>query len=113
MPADAVVIRMIREGDVARIARSSDDTQDWAADSRFVDLAHEIAINVVSIADDRSKAQVFVSAGANARLPVMSVKNSLAHKFDLTQGLRKSRRRRRFRQRARSADNPPHPHLMP
>jgi len=89
MPADAVVIRMLREGDVPRIAWSTDDNQDWVLDSRFVDLAHEIAITVASIAPDRSKADIFVSAGANARLTVMSVKNSLAHKFDLTQGLRR------------------------
>ena len=50
MPADAVVIRMLREGDVPRIAWSSDDDQDWVLDSRFVDLAHEIAITVASIA---------------------------------------------------------------
>jgi len=89
MPADAVVIRMLREGDVPRIAWSTDDNQDWVLDSRFVDLAHEIAITVASIAPDRSKADIFVSAGANARLAVMSVKNSLAHKFDLSQGLRR------------------------
>jgi hypothetical protein len=108
--ADAIVIHMLREGDVARIAWSSADDQAWRPASRFVDLARGIALSVVSVAPDKSRADVLISAGANARLPLMSVRKTLAHKVDLTKGLRAITPRAPFRResvRDRLLDNPP------
>ena len=107
--ADAVVIHMMRDGDVARIAWSADN-QAWQANSTFSDLARGIAISVVFIAPDRSKADILVSAGASARLPAISVRKSLTHKFDLTGGLRAIRPQPPYRPdsvRDRLLDNPP------
>jgi hypothetical protein len=100
---------MMRDGDVARIAWSADN-QAWQANSTFSDLARGIAISVVLIAPDRSKADILVSAGASARLPAISVRKSLTHKFDLTGGLRAIRPQPPYRPdsvRDRLLDNPP------
>jgi len=88
----------------------SADNQAWQANSTFSDLARGIAISVVFIAPDRSKADIVVSAGANARLPAISVRKSLTHKFDLTGGLRAIRPQPPYRPdsvRDRLLDNPP------
>jgi hypothetical protein len=107
---DAVVIHMLREGDVARIARSAANSQAWQPGSTFADLARGITISVVSVATDRSKADIVVSTGARARLPVMSVRKTLGQKFDLKAGLRAIRPSPPFRPnsvRDRLLANPP------
>jgi len=53
-----------------------------------VDLARSLAINVAWIANDNSAASVFIVAGANATLPMISVRKTLAHKYDVSKGLR-------------------------
>jgi len=85
---DAVVIHMAREGDVARIARSAGGSQAWPPNSTFTDVARRVAISVVSVAADKSTADIVVATGARARLPMMSVRKTLAHRFDLKAGLR-------------------------
>jgi hypothetical protein len=111
----AVAIHMIRDGDHPRIAWSSGNkagwnTQGWVPGDSFVDLARSMAINIVWIAEDNSAASVFIVAGTNARLPMISVRKSLAHKFDLTKGLRAIKPSPPFPSdslRARLLDNPP------
>jgi hypothetical protein len=107
---DAVAIHMIRGGDHPRIAWPSGNTQDWVPNDSFVDLARSIAINVVWVANDKSAASVFVVAGSNAKLAMISVRKSLAHKFDVTNGLRAIKPSPPFAPdslRARLLDNPP------
>jgi len=108
--ADAIVIHMLRAPDVARIAWSPADDQAWRPNSRFVDVARAISLSVVFVAADKSRADVFLSTGTAVRLPMMSVRKSLAHKFDLKQGLRAIVPRPPFRRgsvRDRLLDNPP------
>ena len=107
---DAVVIHMVREGDVARIARSAAASQAWQPNSTFTDQARGVAISVVSVAADKSTANIVVSTGARARLSVMSVRKTLGHRFDLKAGLRAIRPGAPFRAnsvRDRLLDNPP------
>ena len=110
IPADAIVIHMIREGDVARIAWSPDGNQDWVPNSRFFDVARGLALSVVFVAPDKSKADIFISSGRRALLPKMSVRKTLAHKFDLKNGLRAITPRPPFPRgsvRGMLLDNPP------
>jgi hypothetical protein len=111
----AVVVHKVLEGDHPRILWSSGNkagwnTQGWVPGDSFVDLARSLAINVVFLADDNSEASVFIVAGANARVPMISVRKTLAHKFDLTKGLRAIKPSPPFLPdslRARLLDNPP------
>lgn len=101
---------MIREGDHPRIAWSSRNTQDWVPTDRFVDLARSMLIDIVWIADDKSAARVFVASGTDAKLAMISVRKSLAHKFDVSKGLRAINPSAPFPStslRARLLDNPP------
>ena len=110
-----MAIHMVRDGEHPRIAWSSGNkagwnTQGWVPGDTFVDLARSIAIDIVFLADDNSAASVFIVAGANAKLPMISVRKSLAHKFDLTKGLRSIRPASPFPSnslRAKLLDNPP------
>ena len=75
-----------------------------------MDLARSLAINVASIANDNSAASVLLVAGANATLPMISVRKTLAHKFDLSKGLRQIKPSAPFPAnslRAMLLDNPP------
>lgn len=88
--ADAVVIHLIREGDRPRIVWSDGDKQSWLPGDRLVDLAHNLKIEVLRIRDDKSAATLSVeNDGLPAKyLDGISVKKTLAHKFDVTKGLR-------------------------
>lgn len=87
LPSDAVVIHKVQDGDLPRVLWSPNDTQDWHKGDRLLDIAREIAIDVVFIDSQRGVASVFVQAGPVAAASI-SVRRSLAHKCDLSKGLR-------------------------
>ena len=115
MAPGAVAIHMIRGGDHPRIAWSAGNkagwkTQGWIQGDSFVDLARSLAINVAWIPADFSTASVFIVAGVNATLPMISVRKSLAYKFDVSKGLRQIKPSPPFpgdSLRAILLDNPP------
>jgi hypothetical protein len=111
LPADAVTIRMMRDGDVARITWSGNGTQDWHPGERFFDAVRKLAIDIVRIDDDKSAASVAFAAGTRAGvLRNFSVRKTLGPRYDLSLGLRAIRPRAPFRTdsaRSRLLDNPP------
>jgi hypothetical protein len=111
LPGDAVTIRMMRPGDVARITWSANGTQDWHVGEHFFDEARRLAIDVMFFAGDRGTASVAIAAGARAgHLRNWSVAKSLGPRYDLTKGLRAIVPRPPFPAnsvRARLLDNPP------
>jgi hypothetical protein len=85
--SDAIAFHLVRPGDVPRIVWRSTTTQVWTVNDRFIDLRRQIAIDIVGIASDKSTATVHIQ-GPNVNLPIISVRNTLTHKLDLSKGLR-------------------------
>jgi hypothetical protein len=91
VPADAVVIHSTAGQDVPRITWAGNDSQDWHAGDRFCDMLSHLVIDIVDIAPDRQSASVAIATGPGVGLPNMSVRRTLAHRYDLSQGLSKVR----------------------
>lgn len=86
LPADEVVIHIIRDGDVPRIIWATRDTQGWVPGQTFVDEARGILISVVQATP--TMASVMVSSTLRRAWRQISVRATFAHKVDITDGLR-------------------------
>jgi len=97
LPEDAVVIHSTThgdpdpEGDVPRITWAGNDSQDWHKGDRFCDVLCGLTIDIMFIADDHQSASVAIAVGPKVGLPNMSVRRTLSHRYDLSQGLKQVR----------------------
>jgi len=91
LPADAVVIHSTTEGDVPRITWAGNDSQDWHKGDRFCDVLCSLTIDIMFIADDHQSASVAIAVGPKVGLANMSVRRTLSHRYDLSQGLKQVR----------------------